>query len=596
VLGEGKGQYIKNASIHDTYSRCVTVHGTNNLRVENNVTYNTVGHCFFMEDGIEHGNEFIRNLAIQTKCHPTLDCVPVNLAANGELTPGYKDRAAIREASFSRKTTLLPSDNTAASFWITNPDNSYIDNVAAGSDANGFWLSMPEHPNGAFLGSEAALKTWPRLTPMRAFKGNVSHSNFDGFMFDRNINEDNTFDLSFSAFTPLKNPADPNSEMLETHFDNLTAYKNRNGGVWTRGELLVFSNTKLADNAIGMTNSTGTFGSERFTARLVDSLVVGETENKGNPATPKEIAYGRSVPKPPLPDFPIRGFEFYDYRVDVVNTTFVNYQDNDVRKTGALSYLLFTGAGISTESSVKGAKFVNAKPVYFPKIDPRFDNDNRGGSAYRTASIHDLDGSVGGVPDSHILINDGENDSVATDDSCQIKPTWNAAVCAGDVGRLNFRAGDLAALSQGAGTGRGGFNFGYVRPTFPPAGAPRPAPAARPAPEAPIALVRNGKEFHITANQSMVRAGSEILVKTERQQVGLSMSEMDLGSWVMFELPGFTKAASGTEQGSLDALRKANETSYFRGPDALWVKLVVTKAPVAPIRPQTIQASIAVSR
>ncbi|MGZ3279390.1 MAG: hypothetical protein ACXWKT_14325, partial [Caulobacteraceae bacterium] len=587
---------IKNASIHDTYSRCVTVHGTNNLRVENNVTYNTVGHCFFMEDGIEHGNEFIRNLAIQTKCHPTLDCVPVNLAANGELTPGYKDRAAIREASFSRKTTLLPSDNTAASFWITNPDNSYIDNVAAGSDANGFWLSMPEHPNGAFLGSEAALKTWPRLTPMRAFKGNVSHSNFDGFMFDRNINEDNTFDLSFSAFTPLKNPADPNSEMLETHFDNLTAYKNRNGGVWTRGELLVFSNTKLADNAIGMTNSTGTFGSERFTARLVDSLVVGETENKGNPATPKEIAYGRSVPKPPLPDFPIRGFEFYDYRVDVVNTTFVNYQDNDVRKTGALSYLLFTGAGISTESSVKGAKFVNAKPVYFPKIDPRFDNDNRGGSAYRTASIHDLDGSVGGVPDSHILINDGENDSVATDDSCQIKPTWNAAVCAGDVGRLNFRAGDLAALSQGAGTGRGGFNFGYVRPTFPPAGAPRPAPAARPAPEAPIALVRNGKEFHITANQSMVRAGSEILVKTERQQVGLSMSEMDLGSWVMFELPGFTKAASGTEQGSLDALRKANETSYFRGPDALWVKLVVTKAPVAPIRPQTIQASIAVSR
>ena len=29
------------------------------------------------------GNAFIRNLAIQTKCHPTLDCVPTNLAANG---------------------------------------------------------------------------------------------------------------------------------------------------------------------------------------------------------------------------------------------------------------------------------------------------------------------------------------------------------------------------------------------------------------------------------------------------------------------------------------------------------------------------------
>ena len=65
------GQYIENSSIHDTYSRCVTVHGTNDLRIQNNVTYNTVGHCFFLEDGIEHGNKFIHNLAIQTKCHPT---------------------------------------------------------------------------------------------------------------------------------------------------------------------------------------------------------------------------------------------------------------------------------------------------------------------------------------------------------------------------------------------------------------------------------------------------------------------------------------------------------------------------------------------
>ena len=343
-----------------------------------------------------------------------------------------------------------------------------------------------------------------------------------------------------------------------------------------------------------MTNSTGTFGSERFTARLVDSLVVGETGNKGNPTTPEEVAYGRSLPKPRIPDFPIRGYEFYDYRVDVVNTTFVNYQDNDVRKTGAFSWLLFTGAGVTTESSVKGAKFINAKPVYFPKIDTRFDNDNRGGSAYRTAAIHDLDGSLTGIPNSYVLINDGENDSVATDDSCKIHPTWNASVCTGDVGRLSFRAGQLAGLTQGAGKGRGGFNFGYVRPTFP-AGGPPPA-AARPAPEPPITLVRNGKDFHITADQSTVRAGEEIQVKTERRQVALSLAEMDLGSWVMFELPGFNKAASGTEEASMDALRKANETSYFKSGDDLWVKLVVNKAPAVPVRPTDIQASIAVSR
>ena len=93
-----------------------------------------------------------------------------------------------------------------------------------------------------------------------------------------------------------------------------------------------------------------------------------------------------------------------------------------------------------------------------------------------------------------------------------------------------------------------------------------------------------------------MRAGAEILVKTQRPEVALSMSEMDLGSWVMFQLPGFTKAASGTELASMDALRKATETSYFRGADALWVKLVVAKAPAPIIRPTDMQASIAVSR
>lgn len=88
LIGDGTGQYIKNAAIHDTFNRCVTVHGTNDLRIENNVTYNIVGHCFFLEDGIEHGNEFVHNLAIQVKCHPTNPCVPTNLAGSGEPRTG----------------------------------------------------------------------------------------------------------------------------------------------------------------------------------------------------------------------------------------------------------------------------------------------------------------------------------------------------------------------------------------------------------------------------------------------------------------------------------------------------------------------------
>jgi cell migration-inducing and hyaluronan-binding protein len=177
------------------------------------------------------------------------------------------------------------------------------------------------------------------------------------------------------------------------------------------------------------------------------------------------------------------------------------------------------------------------------------------------------------------MLNDGVNDSVVTDDTCAIHPTWIASVCRGDVGRLYLS--ERPPLSR-AGT--------------PVPGAIAAALARPPAPEAPIALVRNGREFHITGNQRTVRAGTEIEVKTERPKVTLSVSEMDQGSWVIFQLPGFATAASGREQASLDALRKANETSYFRDGDVLWVKLVVTGAPRMPIRPLDIQASVAVTR
>ena len=93
-----------------------------------------------------------------------------------------------------------------------------------------------------------------------------------------------------------------------------------------------------------------------------------------------------------------------------------------------------------------------------------------------------------------------------------------------------------------------------------------------------------------------MKAGTEIQVKTERPEVTLSLAEMDKGSWVIFELPGFANAASGTEQGSMDALRQANETSWFRDGDALWVKLVAAPPVMPVIRPTDLQASITVSR
>jgi hypothetical protein len=86
-------------------------------------------------------------------------------------------------------------------------------------------------------------------------------------------------------------------------------------------------------------------------------------------------------------------------------------------------------------------------------------------------------------------------------------------------------------------------------------------------------LSRNGKEFTVTGGTN-VRAGTEIKVATERPSVPLTVTELDRGSWVIFELPGFTTAAAGTSQDSLEALRSASVTSYYKDKDSLWVKLV----------------------
>src|SRR6187397_416041 len=583
--GDGKGQYIRNAAIHDTYNRCVTVHGTNDLQVENNVTYNTVGHCFFMEDGLEHGNQFVHNLAIQTKCHTSKPCDPTNLAPFG-ATAGTNFNLTGQDS----KDVLIPSDNTVSSFWITNPDNVYRDNVAAGSDATGFWLAFPEHPTGQFEGTNISKAMWPRRTKLREFKGNVAHSNFDSFMGDRAPRPDGHF--AVGGYVSLVNPADANSAQAESVVEDFTSYKNRNSGIWARGELRLYKNLKMADNAIGFTQASGNFGQSAYTSRVVDSRFVGETENVGNPGTPVEKAYGRSLPQPAVADFPIRAYEFYDYRHQLDNNTFVNYQDNATRKTGAISYLLFTSFGMSSNNTVERSKFINAKPVYFPPIDNRWSNDDYGNTVYKTSVFNDKDGTITGVRNSYIVNVTG----IDADKSCEARPTWNAVVCKGDIGRMNVGGGGGAVGFGGfggGGRGAGGPGAGPAR-----GGAPGPGAGARgggaaapvtfaiapgggrirgtAAPSGPpIVLSRNGKEF--TANGATnVRAGTEYKVTTERPSLSLSVSELDAGSWVMFELPGFTTAASGTAQDSLDALRKANDTSYFKGNGSLWVKLVST--------------------
>jgi cell migration-inducing and hyaluronan-binding protein len=373
---------------------------------------------------------------------------------------------------------------------------------------------------------------------VREFSGNTAHSNFDGFMFDRGPKPDGTFSVGGSNYHfAFADPANPESEPKGSVFDNFTSYKNRHGGVWGRGELHLFRNLRVADNAVGFTHAASAVGRAAYTSRVVDSVFVGESDNIGNPRTPEEIAYGRTRPND-IADFPIRGYEYYDMRHDVVNTTFVNFAPNATRDAAAISYLMYTSFGMSSENAIEGAKFVNSKPVDFPPVVRRWSSDFGRGNAWRGAAIHDKDGSVGGVPDSYIVLDNG----IASDEqACEIKPTWHAAVCRGDYGHFAV-----------------GGNFGFGGEAI----------------ADPVMLSRNGRRWENTG-QATIRSGAEVRVETARPSLSLTLNEMDDGAWVIFQLPGFTTSAGGAPQASLDALRAAQATSYFKDGATLWVKLVV---------------------
>jgi hypothetical protein len=115
LVGDGKTQFIRNSAIVDSYNRCITVHGTDNTTVSNNVCYNHIGHGYFLEDGTEQGNTITGNL--------------------GVLTVKPKEGEAI-----------LPTDNVTspatagpATFWISNPQNTVRNNHANGSEGSGIW-------------------------------------------------------------------------------------------------------------------------------------------------------------------------------------------------------------------------------------------------------------------------------------------------------------------------------------------------------------------------------------------------------------------------------------------------------------------------
>lgn len=144
--GDSGQTVIAKNTIRHSNQRCVVVHGTNQLQIRENIAYDTKGHCFMLEDGMEVDNQFMYNLGAQTGI-PNI--VIPNQGPNGDET-----------------------DGEPSTFWITNPSNKFVGNVAAGSESSGFWFELLVRGERAHLYPDLE----PKIAPLGSFRDNTVHS------------------------------------------------------------------------------------------------------------------------------------------------------------------------------------------------------------------------------------------------------------------------------------------------------------------------------------------------------------------------------------------------------------------------------------
>jgi hypothetical protein len=376
VAGDVTGQYFRRNSVWRTFNRCVTVHGSDNAVVTDNVCYDHTGHGYFLEDGAETGNTISRNLGVYSRVPQGADL-------------------------------FLPSDSRPSTFWITNPDNTISDNVAAGSRGFGYWCAFPAAPTGLSTGQPDL----PRTTPLRQFSGNSAHSNSSGGLnVDDGPRADGTTETT--NYAPRVDPA-ASSDPVVAQFSGFRAWKHHGRAVWLRGRNLELVGAVLSDNGIG-----ATFAANESFVRQSSFI-------------------GRSGLAATLPSNTVlRGFEFYDGRVGADGVRFIDYDAQTTVPSSGLGYNRTNGFPIDPENFAGDVSFTNANPVYLE--NPLADRDGD-----KAAVFLDRDGKVTGMRGAWVAA----NVPLLLTPACSPRPEWNAFVCIQRFVRLSLGSGTGEAVS-----------------------------------------------------------------------------------------------------------------------------------------------------
>ncbi|CAO2584979.1 Cell surface hyaluronidase, partial [Lemmus lemmus] len=439
---DSKGGYrhpasVDGLSIHHSFSRCITVHGTNGLLIKDTIGFDTLGHCFFLEDGVEQRNILFHNLGLLTK--------------PGTLLPTDRNSSMctiMRDGVFGNYVPVPTTDCMAVStFWIAHPNNHLINNAAAGSQDAGIWYLFHKEPTGESTGLQLLEK--PELTPLGIFYNNRVHSNFKAGLFvDKGVKTTNSSASDPREYLCLDNSArfrphqdaDPEKPRVAAVIDRLIAFKNNDNGAWVRGGDIVVQNS-----------ADGSFPSDEGSSQEVsESLFVGESKNYGfQGGQNKYMGTGGIDQKPrTLPrnrTFPIRGFQIYDGPIHLTKSTFKKYMPTPDRYSSAIGFLMKNSWQTTPRNNVSLVKFGPqvSLNVFFGKPGPWFEDCELDGD--KNSIFHDVDGSVTGYKDAYV----GRMDNyLIRHPSCVNVTKWNAVVCSGTYAQVYVQTWNTPNLSM----------------------------------------------------------------------------------------------------------------------------------------------------
>jgi cell migration-inducing and hyaluronan-binding protein len=391
--GVSSGDYFTDSSIHHLYSRGVVVHGTSNTTVSGNVLYDFRGHGFSVEDGIERNNVFSNNLGLVAR-------VP-------RVQPNPTD----------------DTDMSPAVFWIKNPNNTFRNNVAAGSESMGFWYDLPVHPTGA----SATNEVWPQEEKAGEFVNNVSHSNkkSGGFRSGTGlwVDGDNSWNRIPVLDSQRTEPTTKLTAVDQVVFKNLTIYKSQTVGAWLNKEFV--TGARISDNRTNIIGGNNP-------ATITDSLVVCLSNNMdpqiGIPPGPGDWG-----------DESYNVFQTYDGTLQFRNSTFINCQDfqggNGVYHRGGV-------IGMSENKGQSGATFSNIKLINSTVAGFK-QAYNYGGydpEEARTVVFRDNDGTLTGTNQPSVVV---YNNPLQITSGCHPNNDTRTQTCPGSNEYLSLLIGGL---------------------------------------------------------------------------------------------------------------------------------------------------------